>query len=203
MFFVYFSLFSLLTVTYIDPESYDQEITYFSSTNHMFTVVHALCMTVFTYTKAAMHDCYTYYTCTCIVCTCISLSEIPSKSHKDLCCYLWLRERISVVHCTHGHISTAYVNCVHVRHFTLCLHLPVYTMYMCTCTVQCTGYIHCVHVAHNSYEYLQCTCLMILKTVYSISPQDVDLTYIAKITKGFSGADLTEICQRVHNICFI
>ena len=29
--------------------------------------------------------------------------------------------------------------------------------------------------------------------------QDVDLTYIAKITKGFSGADLTEICQRVSN----
>ena len=27
--------------------------------------------------------------------------------------------------------------------------------------------------------------------------QDVDLAYIARITKGFSGADLTEICQRV------
>ena len=26
--------------------------------------------------------------------------------------------------------------------------------------------------------------------------QDVDLEYLAKITKGFSGADLTEICQR-------
>jgi len=26
--------------------------------------------------------------------------------------------------------------------------------------------------------------------------QDVDLTLIAKVTKGFSGADLTEICQR-------
>ena len=31
--------------------------------------------------------------------------------------------------------------------------------------------------------------------------QDVDLTYIAKITKGFSGADLTEICQRVGQLC--
>lgn len=26
--------------------------------------------------------------------------------------------------------------------------------------------------------------------------QDVDLEYLAKVTKGFSGADLTEICQR-------
>ena len=27
-------------------------------------------------------------------------------------------------------------------------------------------------------------------------PQDVDLDYMAKMTHGFSGADLTEICQR-------
>lgn len=27
--------------------------------------------------------------------------------------------------------------------------------------------------------------------------EDIDLTYIAKVTQGFSGADLTEICQRV------
>ena len=27
-------------------------------------------------------------------------------------------------------------------------------------------------------------------------PQDVDLGYLAKVTHGFSGADLTEICQR-------
>ena len=27
--------------------------------------------------------------------------------------------------------------------------------------------------------------------------QDVDMNYIAKVTHGFSGADLTEICQRV------
>ena len=26
--------------------------------------------------------------------------------------------------------------------------------------------------------------------------QDVDLVYIAKVTHGFSGADITEICQR-------
>jgi len=26
--------------------------------------------------------------------------------------------------------------------------------------------------------------------------QDVDMTYIAKVTHGYSGADLTEICQR-------
>jgi len=28
--------------------------------------------------------------------------------------------------------------------------------------------------------------------------QDVDLDYVAKVTHGFSGADLTEICQRVR-----
>ena len=27
--------------------------------------------------------------------------------------------------------------------------------------------------------------------------QDVELGYMAKVTQGFSGADLTEICQRV------
>jgi len=26
--------------------------------------------------------------------------------------------------------------------------------------------------------------------------QDVDLNYIAKVTHGYSGADLTEVCQR-------
>lgn len=26
--------------------------------------------------------------------------------------------------------------------------------------------------------------------------QDIDLEYLAKVTEGFSGADLTEICQR-------
>ena len=30
--------------------------------------------------------------------------------------------------------------------------------------------------------------------------QDVDLDYVAKVTHGFSGADLTEICQRVRLI---
>ena len=29
--------------------------------------------------------------------------------------------------------------------------------------------------------------------------QDVDLDYVAKVTHGFSGADLTEICQRVRS----
>eukprot|EP01106_Pelomyxa_sp_JSP_P005729 TRINITY_DN190_c0_g2_i11.p2 TRINITY_DN190_c0_g2~~TRINITY_DN190_c0_g2_i11.p2 ORF type:complete len:198 (-),score=50.09 TRINITY_DN190_c0_g2_i11:91-684(-) len=40
--------------------------------------------------------------------------------------------------------------------------------------------------------------LSILKAVLRKSPvaPDVDLEYLAKITPGFSGADLTEICQR-------
>lgn len=38
----------------------------------------------------------------------------------------------------------------------------------------------------------------ILKANLRKSPvaRDVDLTYIAKVTHGFSGADLTEVCQR-------
>lgn len=38
----------------------------------------------------------------------------------------------------------------------------------------------------------------ILKANLRKSPiaKDVDLTYVAKVTHGFSGADLTEICQR-------
>lgn len=40
--------------------------------------------------------------------------------------------------------------------------------------------------------------IQILKANLRKSPvaKDVDLNYIAKVTKGFSGADLTEICQR-------
>jgi len=41
------------------------------------------------------------------------------------------------------------------------------------------------------------TCSTTVKNYYFSSPQDVDLAYIARVTKGFSGADLTEICQRV------
>ena len=40
--------------------------------------------------------------------------------------------------------------------------------------------------------------MAILKASLRKSPvsKDVDLPYLAKMTKGFSGADLTEICQR-------
>merc|ERR1739838_1197272 len=40
--------------------------------------------------------------------------------------------------------------------------------------------------------------MAILKSTLRKSPvsKDVDLPYLAKMTKGFSGADLTEICQR-------
>lgn len=31
---------------------------------------------------------------------------------------------------------------------------------------------------------------------YVLSLQDVDLDFLAKMTNGFSGADLTEVCQR-------
>lgn len=35
---------------------------------------------------------------------------------------------------------------------------------------------------------------------YFVFMQEVDMNYIAKVTHGFSGADLTEICQRVSVI---
>ena len=44
--------------------------------------------------------------------------------------------------------------------------------------------------------------LSILKAVLRKSPiaADVDLNHLGKVTKGFSGADLTEICQRVCHV---
>lgn len=42
----------------------------------------------------------------------------------------------------------------------------------------------------------------ILKSALRKSPigKDVDLAYLAKVTPGFSGADLTEICQRASKL---
>jgi transitional endoplasmic reticulum ATPase len=44
--------------------------------------------------------------------------------------------------------------------------------------------------------------LAILKAALKKSPlaQDVDLAFLAKQTHGFSGADLTEICQRAAKL---
>ena len=39
--------------------------------------------------------------------------------------------------------------------------------------------------------------IMFAKFNASVIQQDVELGYMAKVTQGFSGADLTEICQRV------
>lgn len=38
--------------------------------------------------------------------------------------------------------------------------------------------------------------MIIVSVALIITLQDVDLSYIAKVTHGFSGADITEICQR-------
>ena len=46
--------------------------------------------------------------------------------------------------------------------------------------------------------YLAILCIFLsvpLKCMY-VCVQDVDLIYLANVTHGFSGADLTEICQR-------
>lgn len=39
-------------------------------------------------------------------------------------------------------------------------------------------------------------CLYHPEILFILHLQDVDLTYVAKVTHGFSGADLTEVCQR-------
>ena len=46
------------------------------------------------------------------------------------------------------------------------------------------------------------SCLFILKAAFSKSPAapNVDLDFLAKNTHGFSGADLTEICQRAAKL---
>ena len=44
---------------------------------------------------------------------------------------------------------------------------------------------------------------MFAKFNASFIQQDVELGYMAKVTQGFSGADLTEICQRVIFSVFI
>ena len=44
-----------------------------------------------------------------------------------------------------------------------------------------------------------------MRKSFVISSQEVDLAYLSKVTHGFSGADLTEVCQRVGSvsICYI
>jgi len=49
-------------------------------------------------------------------------------------------------------------------------------------------------VLHGSIIQLKVLHDVITMSVCSL--QDIDLTYLAKMTHGFSGADLTEICQR-------
>lgn len=46
--------------------------------------------------------------------------------------------------------------------------------------------------------------ISILKATLKKSPvaPNVDLTFLAKSTHGFSGADLTEICQRASKVSF-
>ena len=65
-------------------------------------------------------------------------------------------------------------------------------------------------VCHMTNQHLLCcnsvylsvpsqSRLSILKANLRKTPvaDNIDLQYIAKVTQGFSGADLTEICQRV------
>jgi SpoVK/Ycf46/Vps4 family AAA+-type ATPase len=42
----------------------------------------------------------------------------------------------------------------------------------------------------------RCTENSTVKCCCYVFPQDVDMSYIAKVTHGYSGADLTEVCQR-------
>ena len=56
------------------------------------------------------------------------------------------------------------------------------------CSHSCEGHFSAI-VQHQLVSFL---------TVHFFQ-QDVDLDYVAKVTHGFSGADLTEICQRVRS----
>ena len=75
-----------------------------------------------------------------------------------------------------------------VTYFTLALCMCVCAC-SSTCYVivsECLQLLFVVYIAWSSAKI----------KVYSVSVQDVDLDYLAKVTHGFSGADLTEICQR-------
>ncbi len=55
-------------------------------------------------------------------------------------------------------------------------------------------------IAKVIYTHTMYTCISTWKHHYLCISlcvfQDVDLAYLSRITEGFSGADLTEICQR-------
>jgi len=54
------------------------------------------------------------------------------------------------------------------------------------------------HFLHplNSVKTLKVNVCSVTVMCYYCAVQDVDIEYLAKVTHGFSGADLTEICQR-------
>ena len=56
------------------------------------------------------------------------------------------------------------------------------------CSHSCEGHFSAI-VQHQLVSFL----------TVNFFQQDVDLDYVAKVTHGFSGADLTEICQRVRS----
>ena len=65
-----------------------------------------------------------------------------------------------------------------------------------------TGVCFLVTNSHySSFFSVDCFSLLralLLTNLILLFQQDVDLDYVAKVTHGFSGADLTEICQRVR-----
>lgn len=56
----------------------------------------------------------------------------------------------------------------------------------------------CSHFCEGHFSAIVQHQLVSFLTV-NFFQQDVDLDYVAKVTHGFSGADLTEICQRVRS----
>ena len=82
------------------------------------------------------------------------------------------------------------------------------TLYSCTVKLLISSFATCIMFMafppSNMYSRSH-TVLHSKETLsdyYVIMFQSVDLTYIAKVTKGFSGADLTEICQRVKTTLY-
>ena len=69
---------------------------------------------------------------------------------------------------------------------------------VCLIKLNYSPFIDTSDLSFVKYQFYLLHLRSYLRTIDSwiLSFQDVDLYHIAKVTKGFSGADLTEICQR-------
>lgn len=78
-------------------------------------------------------------------------------------------------------------------------------LYLFTCNVYINPVVESCLIVNCFWTVFALICTLIISntvtpllTYCTFCQQDVDLDYVAKVTHGFSGADLTEICQRVR-----